>query len=279
MVKTVWKFLGRVASSKFDLWEVALLAVLVFFVVRAQRPETVLTDLEIEPFRTQYGPHHNTEHHEEWFIRDFFSDRRGGYFLDVGANHHQQFNKTYYLERQLGWSGIAIEPLRQFEEGYRQHRPNTKFFPLFVSDKSDQTAKLYVLKDNTLVSSSDENFTRAFGTPDEVRTVPTVALNDLLARERVTKIDFVSMDIELHEPQALAGFDLQRFKPSLVCIEGLLPVRQTILDHFARTGYVLVGKYMRVDRENMYFMPLAGMSPGTAAADVKAERANEIPSQ
>jgi FkbM family methyltransferase len=256
MVKTAWKVLIRLASIKLDLWEVALMAVLALFVVRSQRPETVLTDLEIEPFRAQYGPHYNTEHHEEWFIRDFFADRRDGFFLDVGANHHQQFNKTYYLETQLGWSGIAIEPLRQFAEGYRQYRPKTKFFPLFVSDKSDQTAKLYVLKDNTLVSSSDESFTRAFGTPDEVRTVPTVALNDLLARERVTKLDFMSMDIELHEPQALAGFDIQRFKPSLVCIEGLLPVRQKILDYFTRNGYVLVGKYLWVDRENMYFMPL-----------------------
>jgi FkbM family methyltransferase len=260
-MKKIWNALVGVAHIKMDLWEVVLIALLALIVVHGQWPVTVMSDYEIAPFRAQYGPNHNTEHYEEWFIRDFFADRRNGVFLDVGANHHQQSSKTYYLESQLGWSGIAIDPLKQFEEGYRQYRPRTKFFPLFVSDKSDQTAKLYVLRNNTLVSSSNESFTRAFGVPDEVRTVPTVALNDLLEREHVTKIDFLSMDIELHEPQALSGFDIRRYKPSLVCIEGLLPNRQKLLDYFTRNGYVLVGKYLWVDRENMYFMPLQMSAP------------------
>jgi hypothetical protein len=63
------------------------------------------------------------------------------------------------------------------------------------------------------------------------------------------------MDIELHEPQALKGFDIDRFKPSLVCIEALLPVRQQILDYFAEHGYVVVGKYVWMDLENLYFVP------------------------
>jgi hypothetical protein len=33
-------------------------------------------------------------------------------------------------------------------------------------------------------------------------------------------------------------------------------VRQAILDYFARHRYVAVGKYIWVDRENLYFMPL-----------------------
>ena len=39
--------------------------------------------------------------------------------------------------------------------------------------------------------------------PDDVRTVPTITLNDLLDREGVKVIDLLSMDIEQHEPQAL----------------------------------------------------------------------------
>jgi len=71
----------------------------------------------------------------------------------------------------------------------------------------------------------------------------------------VKAVDFLSMDIELHEPQALKGFDIERFRPALVCIEGLLPVRQQILDYFADHRYVLVGWYVRVHRKHFYFMP------------------------
>jgi hypothetical protein len=89
-----------------------------------------------------------------------------------------------------------------------------------------------------------------------------VALSDLLDRESVKTVDFLSMGIELNEPKALQGFDIERFKPALVCIEGLAPVQQRILDYFAEHRYVIVGNYVWVDRENLYFMPL-GSAPGT----------------
>ena len=66
----------------------------------------------------------------------------------------------------------------------------------------------------------------------------------------------MSMDIELAEPKALAGFEIERFRPSLVCIEAHAKVRQQILDYFARHHYVVVGRYLRADPQNLYFEPL-----------------------
>lgn len=248
---------------------VALVAVAILLLViagwRARRaaptqtraePHPVQSAYELDFFRKRYGPNHNSEREEEWLIRDYFQDRRGGTFVDVGANHYRATSKTYYLETKLGWSGLAIEPQREFAAEYAKYRPQTKFLPFFVSDVSNETARLYVIRKMSPVASSDEEFVRQFGTPDEVREVPTITLNDLLEAEGVTRFDFLSMDIELHEPRALAGFDIARFKPSLVCIEALLPVRQQILDYFARHQYVIVGKYVWVDRENFYFAPL-----------------------
>ena len=249
------KPLMRALTVKIDLWEVLLIVALVFAVTYRQDYPTT-SERELAPLRAAYGPDHYSENAEEWIIRDFFNGKRGGFFVDIGANHYQRFSKTYYLESELGWSGIAVDPLREFAAGYEQHRPRTKFFPLFVSDQSDELARLYVISDNTLVASSNEEFTRLFGDPDRIESIPTVALSDLLDREGVASIDFLSMDIELNEPKALAGFDIQRHRPTLVCVEGLLPVRQVILDYFTRNGYVLLGKYLRADQENLYFTPL-----------------------
>ena len=63
------------------------------------------------------------------------------------------------------------------------------------------------------------------------------------------------MDIELAEPDALAGFTIQRFAPRLVAVEAHPPIRQQILDYFTRQGYSLVGKYWRIDSENFWFTP------------------------
>jgi FkbM family methyltransferase len=258
-------FVYRLLVARLQVWELLLIgafAALLVFRSGEPRDPDPQSATEIEFFRSTYGPSHGTEREEEWLIRDYFRGRHGGYFVDVGANHYKIGNKTYYLEQHQGWSGIAIEPQFEFAADYGTYRRRTKFFQLFVSDKSEETAQLYVLRSSRFVASSDKAFVSQFGKPDEVRAIPTVSLNDLLEREGRQQVDFVSMDIELHEPQALKGFDIQRFKPSLVCIEALLPVRQQILDYFAKNGYVAVGRYLWVDRENLYFTPLGG-APAT----------------
>lgn len=268
----VVKALSRLRRHRFDLVEVAMLCLFValgagvFFSdpERAARYAHLKLAPDAEPLRAKYGPDRYSQFAEEWIIRDFFQDRRGGVFLDVGANHYQKFSTTYYLERHLGWSGIAVEPLREFEADYRAHRPNTRFMPFFVSDASNQAARMYVLDRDKLVTSGEKQFTeryvRAGENPKEV-VAPTITLNDLLTSERVTAIDFLSMDIELWEPKALAGFDIAKYRPALVCIETHDEVRQQIFDYFARHGYVVVGKYLHADDHNVYFAPLAADAP------------------
>lgn len=205
----------------------------------------------------KYGPHRNSYSAEEWIIRDFFQDRKDGFFVDVGANHYRITSNTYYLETRLNWSGLAVEPLREFEADYVQHRPRTRFLPFFVSDVSNQQAKMYVLGRNTLISSAERRFTEQHGEKASAIEVPAITLTDLLDAERVERVDLLSMDIELWEPKALAGFDIKRFQPQLVCIEVHPEVRQWILDYFARHEYVVVGKYLHADRNNLYFTPLS----------------------
>ena len=210
---------------------------------------------EFRALERAYGPHRESEHAEEWIIRDFFHDMRNGTFLDVGANHYLKYNNVYYLETTLGWSGIAIDAQQEFAEGYKVHRPRTKFFALFVSDVTDASMQLYVPKSNTLTASSERTFAEEKDGETVARKVRTITLDDLLTREHVDRVDFVSMDIELAEPRALAGFDIERFRPALVCVEAHQATRQAILDYFQRHRYVVVGKYLRADTANLYFMP------------------------
>ncbi len=211
-------------------------------------------DQESKWLAATYGPERFSEGIEEWIIRDFFQDKRGGTFLDVGSADYKTLSNTYYLENRLGWTGIAVDALERYREGYRLHRPGTKFFTFFVSDKSSTNATLFVGK-QTFVSSSERAFTERFGAVTETVQVPTITLDDLLEAQGVSRIDFLSLDIELHEPQALAGFDIGRFKPTLLCVESHPEVRQDLLDYFSARDYVVASKYLRVDRQNLWFMP------------------------
>lgn len=210
--------------------------------------------VELAQLEAAYGPDRNSERAEEWIVRDFFQDARDGVFVDVGANHHQRNSNTYYLETTLGWSGVAIEPQAKFADGYARNRPKTTFVPLFVSDVSNREATLYVTS-NDLVASGSKEFTEAFGSVTPT-TATTTTLDDVLDRLGIVRVDFLTMDIELAEPQALAGFSIERFRPRLVAVEAHPPVRQQILDYFAAHRYSLVGKYWRVDAENFWFAPV-----------------------
>jgi FkbM family methyltransferase len=200
----------------------------------------------------KYGPPHYSFGVEELAIRDFFQDRTGGFFVDIGANHYKKDSNTFYLEERLGWSGIAVDAVREYEADYQRYRPHTRFFARFVSDVSGKESALFVPADKR--QSSD--WRRPEYGPAEERRVPTITLNDLLAQQHVKGMDLLSLDIEMSEPKALAGFDVERFRPALVCVEAHLPVRQQILDYFARHGYTVVGRYLRADPRNLYFAPL-----------------------
>jgi hypothetical protein len=92
----------------------------------------------------------------------------------------------------------------------------------------------------------------------EKREVPTIKLDDVLAKLDVARIDFFSLDIELWEPHALAGFDIEKYRPSLVCIEAHPPVRGDILKYFAAHGYRRLDQYLLFDTWNWYFVPREG---------------------
>jgi FkbM family methyltransferase len=225
----------------------------------ARYPQWVTEDflIEVAPFvNKQAGGPKYSRFYEELIIRDFFQDRRDGVFLDVGANHYRDESNTFYLESVLGWSGLAVEALPEFEAGYKTHRPKTRYVAMFASDVDGTSVPFFVPTDQErkLVASASESWVNLSQNSRAI-TVPTATLNTVLQQAGVSSLDFMSMDIELAEPKALAGFDIDRYRPALVCIEGQHDVRQEILNYFQRHGYVLIGRYLRADVKNLYFTP------------------------
>jgi len=204
----------------------------------------------------KYGRQLYSKGNEELIIRDFFQDKKAGFFVDVGANHYRIESTTYFLEERLGWQGIAIDAAGDFEAGYLEHRKKTRFFCFYVSDRSDAEVDFYITQKNyERRSSANREWSAKYGKAEKTKVL-TITLNDLLTKEGVSGFDLLSMDIELAEPAALAGFDIEKYRPALVCIEFHKEVRQSILDYFTKHGYGILEKYRRIDPANAYFAPL-----------------------
>jgi FkbM family methyltransferase len=222
----------------------------------ARRRSRALTrNVEYEWFEERYGPGRNSHHAEEWLARDFFGEKRGGFFVDVGSYEYKHFSNTYYLEQALGWSGLAIDAQEEFAADYEMYRPRTRFFAFFVSDRSGALESFFVPVRQRLVASANKSLSPRYNVPGRERKVPTITLNDLLERSGITHIYFMTMDIELAEPKALAGFDVTRYRPSLVCVAARPEIRQHLLDYFTDNRYRLIGRYLRADPDNLWFAP------------------------
>lgn len=190
---------------------------------------------------------------EELIIRDYFQDRRGGFFLDVGCAWPVTGSNTYYLEKHLGWTGIGIDALDDFAAEWAEVRPMSKFFNYLITDKSGGEGTFFK-SEGLGISSTSRRHARGkrFGVevePEEIK-VPMITLTDLLEREGVIKVDVVSMDIEGHEAKALAGFDIERFAPDLLVIEGK---SRKVQKYMAARGYIRIERYARYDAVNRYF--------------------------
>lgn len=219
---------------------------------------TVAGHAERRALLEQYGAPRYSQQLEELIVRDYFRDKREGIFVDVGAAHYRDFSNTYYLESELRWSGLAIDPIAAYAGDYARHRPRSRFLSYFVAAATGGTETLHIPKDNWVVASAFESFSRREEPSSEMRMerVPVSTLDDLLETAGISRIDFLSIDVELSEPNVLAGFSIDTYRPALVCIEAHPEVRQAILDYFTRHRYAVVAKYLRTDDLNLWFQPL-----------------------
>jgi FkbM family methyltransferase len=212
---------------------------------------------ELNQLIEKWGDPQYSRHAEELVIRDFFQDRKNGFFVDIGANDYKQENNTYYLEKHLGWRGVAVDAQANFAVGYERHRPATAFVAAFVGNRDDETVPFFIVHSDPFYRQSTGNHNSALENKHDQSKVNVISIrvNTLLDKFDIEKIDFLSMDIELSEPNALDGFDINRFKPELVCVEAHQPIWYQLQTYFAEHDYHLLGQYTRVDGRNWYFAP------------------------
>jgi len=198
-----------------------------------------------------------SQFNEELIIRHFFKDKRGGVFLDVGCAFPKTNSTTCFLEAHRDWTGIGIDAVEDYGPLWEENRPNAKFFHYAVSDTSGESLTFYQAAYPIISSMYEDQVMKHADKPPVPVQVETITLDDLLDRENVARIDFMSLDIEGAEPLALAGFEIERFAPKLVCIEMHEGAEneQFVRDYFEDHDYERIEAYVPYDFANWYFRP------------------------
>lgn len=180
---------------------------------------------------------------------EYFKGKTDGVFLEAGANHPTILSQTYLLEKR-GWTGVLVEPVPECCEKLRAGRPGSRVFQKALGSPSQRGVLKLVIPGghSELASALKEG---GAGEPgDTIFEAELITLTEVLDAASIEKLNFLSLDLEGMELEALQGLDFQRFRPELIIVEDRL-------DRLSRHRFLKENGYKLVRRNgsNNWYIP------------------------
>lgn len=61
---------------------------------------------------------------QEEFVLDLLEDKKGGYYVELGAFHSKNGSNTNILENKFDWKGVSFEIKEEFRKEFNENRSN-----------------------------------------------------------------------------------------------------------------------------------------------------------
>ena len=185
--------------------------------------------------------YYNETNNDRWIIEYIFPARRGGYFREVGAANGKASSSCYLLEKELGWTGICVEPNDYFFKQLVLNRPNSVCKHVCLANHcgtvvfiegSEDTVSPYLsgIKTNleTIKYQGNEVVQKGKAVKKDA-----ITLEALLKRHQAPQIiDYAAFDIEGSELEVLKVFPFSEYtflSLSLECDGSILsPITQLL---------------------------------------------------
>jgi len=164
-------------------------------------------------------------------------------YVDVGANEPRHLSITASLY-DLGWRGLLIEADPDHARELRILRPLDTVVECAAA-ASTGTLIFHRVPGTGLgtlaPTEAEQAALRGFQT--DTIEVPTRRVSEIVDEHGMTEIHFMSIDVEGAEAEVLAGLDLARHRPWVLCIEAVLP-GTSIRSHAAWEDQVIGQHYL-----------------------------------
>jgi FkbM family methyltransferase len=186
---------------------------------------------------------------QDFIIKNyFFKEKKDGFYCDIGGNHPLEINNTRHFE-ELGWNGIAFEPLPHMGKLWKNHR-KAKLFPFALSNKEGESDFMVSADENGETSYIKESGLGLGANSYNIK-VKTRIFQNVMDEENITHINYLSMDVEGHEKHILKGIDFHKTKIDVLTIENISGHRRygddNIRNLMIENDYIFWGRTMGAD--------------------------------
>ena len=157
---------------------------------------------------------------EDLVVNNFFKNKTNGTYVDVGCYHPIDGNNTHLLFKN-GWNGINIDLNKISIDLFNIARKNDENFRVAVSNKSKKI-KFYYRKKINMLNTINKNFANnSFKKGYSIDYIQARTLSSILKESKLKnkKIDFLNIDIEGNEINALKTLNFEIYRPKLICVE------------------------------------------------------------
>lgn len=177
---------------------------------------------------------------DKW-VMEVLNNKQNGVFVDVGAVDGIQLSNTYSLETNSNWTGLCVEPSKQYQKLIENRKCLTDKRAVYNENgKMVKFLEVHSRDPFNMFSGIDESlddYTRA----GEFYNVKTVTLDSLLKEHNlVPGIDYLSIDTEGSEWEIIKDFPFSKWKIKLITIEHNMvePQRSQIFQLLSSYGYL-----------------------------------------
>ena len=170
-----------------------------------------------------------------------------GTYLDIGAYHPVLYSNTYAFYRR-GWSGIAIDPNVTMRPLWSLFRPRDQFVHAGVATNSG--TKTFFMFNDGAYNTFDEHEAANRKKDKNLcfvgeRQIAVVPLSAILAQYGISKIDFISVDVEGMDLAVLQSHDWS-VPPRVIAVESVTfnpdaPYETAVYRYLRERGYRLGG--------------------------------------
>lgn len=187
------------------------------------------------------------------FVFHFFENKKNLFFVDIGANDGVTWSNSLEIERKLDWQGLAIEPhptmFKHLENNRKCKCLNVavsnveKELEFFSIEGSWEANMLSGLLDNygeRHKARVMEEYKRYNGSASVIK-VQTQRLQNILDKNNITKIDYLSIDTEGSEISILESIDFSKMDITLISAEANYE-REPLDSLLGQHGYKFINK-------------------------------------